>query len=128
MNADLRMSNRQRNEWITAHTEQKDLSVLNSEFEHASPDVIVKWRYEEFGPRVVMGTGFGSSGVALMHYLSTLGLPVQAITLDSGLVFDQTYKLWKTLGRRLRLKGERVTPTLILACQKNRFGENLWQC
>src|SRR5690625_3239819 len=74
MNADLRMSNRQRNEWITAHTEQKDLSVLNSEFEHASPDVILKWSYEEFGTRVVMGTGFGSSGVVLMHYLSELGL------------------------------------------------------
>ena len=121
------MSNRQRNEWITAHTEQKDLSVLNSEFEHASPDVILKWSYEEFGTRVVMGTGFGSSGVVLMHYLSELGLPVQVFTLDTGLLFDQTYKLWKTLERKLRLKVERVSPILTLSGQKNRFGENLWQ-
>src|SRR5690625_5688585 len=103
MNADLRMSNRQRNEWITAHTEQKDLSVLNSEFEHASPDVILRWSYEEFGTRVVMGTGFGSSGVVLIHYLSELGLPVQDFNLDTGLMFDTTYMLWMNVESRILL-------------------------
>src|SRR5690625_5717895 len=72
-------------------------------------------------------TGLRSSGLVLMHYLSELGLPLQVFPLDTGLLFDQTYKLWKTLERKLRLKVERVSPILTLSGQKNRFGENLWQ-
>lgn len=121
------MAIKQRKGLISSPVTREDLIVLNANFEHASPDVLLEWSFEQFGTKAVMGTGFGSSGVVLMHYLSELNIPIQVFTLDTGLLFGETYQLWKTLEKTLNIKVETVSSILTLQGQEARYGEKLWE-
>lgn len=106
---------------------KQDIAVMNENFKNADPGAILEWTYSEFGPKAVLGTGFGPSGVVLMHHLHESDLPVRAFCLDTGLLFDETYTLWKTLERRLNITIEKVSPILTLEGQKSKYGNELWK-
>ncbi|NIQ11090.1 MAG: hypothetical protein GWN61_21700, partial [candidate division Zixibacteria bacterium] len=45
---------------------QEQLDNLNKRFEDAYPDEILAWGFQTFGADMVLGTGFGPSGVFLI--------------------------------------------------------------
>lgn len=104
----------------------EDIAVMNENLKNAGPDDLLNWAFEEFQQKVVLGTGFGPSGVVLMHHIHELGLPIRVFCLDTGLLFGETYELWKTLERRLNIKIEKVSPILTLEGQKSKYGNELW--
>lgn len=118
---------RQKKGYTSSPATKEDLIVLNSKFEHASPQELLEWSFKEFGNTVVMGTGFGPSGVVLMHHLSEFNIPISVFTLDTGLLFEETYELWKKLSRALHIKVEVVSPILTLGGQKAKHGDKLWE-
>src|SRR3990172_3333215 len=82
---------------------------------------------ERFAPRLVMATGFGMEGCVLTDLIGRNKLPVDIFTLDTGLFFEETYTLWKTLERRYDLTIRAVRPELTVGEQAERFGEALWE-
>jgi len=104
----------------------QDIAVINENFKSSDPGALLKWAYREFQQKTALGTGFGPSGVVLMHLLHELNLPVRVFCLDTGLLFGETYELWKTLENRLGLTIEKVSPLLTLEGQKSRYGNELW--
>ena len=82
---------------------------------------------ERFAPRLVMATGFGMEGCVLTDLIGRNKLPVDIFTLDTGLFFEETYTLWKTLERRYDLTIRTVRPELTVGEQAERFGDALWE-
>lgn len=104
-----------------------ELDQLNQQFERADPGDILSWGYETFGKEMVLGTGFGSSGVFLIHQLQSYGIDIPIFYLDTNLLFDSTYKLKERLEALYNINIKRVTPELSLKEQAERFGDELWK-
>lgn len=104
-----------------------ELDQLNQQFEWADPGEILLWGYETFGKDMVLGTGFGSSGVFLIHQLQRYGFDIPIFYLDTNLLFDSTYELKDRLENRYNINITRVTPDLSLKEQSERFGDELWK-
>ncbi|MEX0638981.1 MAG: phosphoadenylyl-sulfate reductase [Balneolaceae bacterium] len=104
----------------------EQLVEINREFEHSSPEEVLQWAWSQFGNGMVLGTGFGPSGVWLIDRLSRMKLPVTVFYLDTQLLFRETYKLRDDLESRYDLSIVRVTPELSVEEQAEQFGDELW--
>jgi phosphoadenosine phosphosulfate reductase len=104
-----------------------DVPALDARLESASPRARLEWVYEAFdGPRVVMGTGFGVSGVVLMHHLEDVRPGATVFYLDTDVLFPETYNLRDRLSARFDLEIVRVHSGLSLDDQAERHGPRLW--
>lgn len=103
------------------------LAELNSLFESADPDRVLKWGYRLFANDMVLGTGFGPSGMFLIHRLQKLGLDVPVFYLDTHLLFDETYELRDRVEERFDIRITRVSTDLSVEEQNEKYGEELWK-
>lgn len=103
------------------------LNRLNQQFEESHPGEILAWGYETFGNEMVLGTGFGSSGVFLIHQLQRYGIDIPVFYLDTNLLFDSTYELKDRIEARYNIDITRIRPELSLKEQAERFGDELWK-
>lgn len=111
----------------TENLSPEELDRLNQRFKDSHPGEILAWGYETFGKEMVLGTGFGSSGVFLIHQLQTYGIDIPIFYLDTNLLFDSTYELKDRIEARYNIDITRVTPELSLKEQAERFGDELWK-
>ena len=70
------------------------LNILNSNFKNTEPSEILKWAVDNFGDKAAMGTGFGSSGLLLLHqiYRNNLEDPKQSNWNQKKCLFNQNRK------------------------------------
>ena len=87
---------------------------------------VLAWAAHQFAPRVGFGTGFGAEGCVLVHLIAEQDLPIDVFTIDTGLLFDETYDLWQRLEIRYGLRIRPVRPALSVAEQTAAFGDELW--
>ncbi|MDI6402021.1 phosphoadenylyl-sulfate reductase [Balneolaceae bacterium ANBcel3] len=106
---------------------EHSLDQLNRDFEKSAPDQILRKGHELFGEKMVLSTGFGASGVVLMHQLSLVTPGATVFFLDTGLLFDETYELIGRIEQRMNVRFERVLPELSLEEQAAEHGEKLWE-
>jgi len=111
----------------TVDVKTDDLPSLNNRFEHQLPDDLLIWAFEQFGNELVLGTGFGPSGVVLIHKITQLNLPVKVFCLDTNLLFDDTYSLWDKIEKRFNITIESVSPILTLEGQATLHEEEMWK-
>ena len=78
-------------------------------------------------PAIRFGTGFGLEGCALVDMIARHRLPVDVFTLDTGLLFAETYALWQRLEKRYGVVIRPVRPALTVAQQAAVLGEKLWE-
>lgn len=104
-----------------------DLTGLNNQFEYQSPDELLLWGAGHFGNTIVLGTGFGPSGVVLIHKISELQIPVKVFCLDTNLLFDETYALWDKIEMIFDIRVESVSPIHTLEGQAKLHKEELWK-
>jgi len=104
-----------------------DLNLLNSRFEARPVEEILIWGSEKFGNKIVLGTGFGTSRMVLIHKIVQLGLDIKVFCLDTNLLFDETYKLWDSIEKRFNITIESVSPILTLEGQAKLHKEELWK-
>lgn len=100
---------------------------LNDQFEVAGPDQVLTWGYHLYGSGMVLGTGFGPSGMFLIYRLHRLGIRIPVFYLDTRLLFDETYELRDRVEERFDISITAVTPDLSLEEQAERYGEELWK-
>ena len=104
-----------------------EIRRLSRRFEGAYPEDILKWSYDRFGDEAVMATGFGPSGIALMHMVTQVHPEACIFYLDTDLLFSETHELKRALGRRLGVRFTRVHSGISLQEQAAHEGENLWR-
>jgi phosphoadenosine phosphosulfate reductase len=76
--------------------------------------------------RVAFATGFGAEGCVLIDLIGRAKLPVEIFTLDTGLLFDETYALWAALEQRYGITIRAVKPALTVDQQAVTEGPALW--
>jgi phosphoadenosine phosphosulfate reductase len=95
--------------------------------EGASPGDILRWAADRYAPRLAFATGFGPEGLVLLDLIARHRLDVDVFTLDTGLLFPETYALWRMLEQRYTLRIRAVRPELDLREQTSLHGEALWE-
>ena len=78
-------------------------------------------------PEIRFSTAFGPEGCVLIDLVARHRLPIDIFTLDTGLLFPETYALWERLQDRYGLTIRPVRPSLTVAEQAARLGDRLWE-
>ncbi|MHC5005064.1 MAG: NADPH-dependent assimilatory sulfite reductase hemoprotein subunit, partial [Planctomycetota bacterium] len=94
-----------------------------------SPAEVIEWALERFGRwRLVVTTGFGMEGCALIDMIARAGGRVQVVAVDTGFLFAGTHDLRRRLAERYpRMDFVVVRPELSPAEQASRHGPELWR-
>jgi phosphoadenylyl-sulfate reductase (thioredoxin) len=93
----------------------------------AAPEEVLTWAADRFAGRIVFATGFGAEGCVLIDLIARLRLPIDLITLDTGLFFDETVALWRRLERRYGVTIRAVRPARTVDEQARIDGPELWR-
>ncbi len=87
---------------------------------------ILKWASTSFSKRVTCATGFGPEGCVLIDLIGRHQLPIDLFTLDTGLLFQETYTLKNQVEHRYGIVIRSIKPKLTVQEQANKLGPNLW--
>lgn len=97
-----------------------------AELEGASAEAILAWTAGA-GGRASFSTGFGVEGCVLVHLIASARLPIDVFTLDTGLLFPETYDLWQRLEQRYGITIQAVRPEQTVEAQAASLGPALWE-
>ncbi len=103
-----------------------DLQDVSQALEGRSPEEILRGAAERF-PKITFATGFGAEGCVLIDLIGRHRLPIDLFTLDTGLLFAETYELWRRLEQRYAVQIRAVRPALNLEEQERDHGARLWE-
>ena len=103
-----------------------DLDAAACALDGASALDVLRWAAAQFAPRLTFATGFGAEGCVLIDLVARHGLPVDLFTLDTGLLFPETYALWRRLEVRYGITIRAVRPAQSIAAQATAHGPALW--
>jgi phosphoadenosine phosphosulfate reductase len=103
------------------------LQALNETFARQPAQDLVAWALASFAPDIALGTGFGPSGIVIMHMVATLRPDTTIFYLDTGALFIRTYQLCHTLETQLGITLTPVRSDMSLEKQAAVYGSALWQ-
>ena len=104
----------------------RELAELGRAMETSSPEETLTWAADRYGSRLTFATGFGVEGCLLIDLIGRHELPIDLFTLDTGLLFSETYELWRRLEDRYTLRIRGVQPEWSVGAQAARHGGRLW--
>ncbi|MCI0343704.1 MAG: phosphoadenylyl-sulfate reductase [Planctomycetales bacterium] len=104
-----------------------EISVAAASLEGRSPAEVLRWAADRFAPRIALATGFGEEGCVIVDLIARERLPIGVFTLDTGLLFPETYDLWRRLEARYGIPIRAVRPALTLEEQAAAHGPALWE-
>jgi phosphoadenylyl-sulfate reductase (thioredoxin) len=105
----------------------EEVIAAASRFEGEKPVEVLSWAARRFPGEVVFATGFGSEGCVLVDVIARAGLPIDLVTLDTGLLFDETYVLWSQLEAKYGIKIRAIRPEQTVVEQARTHGDRLWE-
>lgn len=107
--------------------EEIDIQERERAFQDAYPQDILRWAAQTFEQHLTIVTSFGPTGLVTLHMMSEIAPHTPVLTLDTGLLFPETYALMDEVERLLGLNLIRVRPSLSLEAQAADYGEALWE-
>ncbi len=90
-----------------------------------TPQQILCWALESFGPNLVMTSSFGLNGVALIHMLQEITRDVPIIFIDTGYLFKETLETKRRIEAAYKVKVLTFRPTLSVEAQIRQYGPDL---
>ncbi len=102
-----------------------DLRQISQALEGRAPEEILRTAADRF-PRIAFATGFGAEGCVLIDLIGRHRLPIDVFTLDTGLLFPETYELWRRLEQRYGIHIRAARPSLTVEEQERKYGARLW--
>lgn len=107
--------------------ETDTIAALQHEFEDAYPQEILRWAVQTYGDSLAVVTSFQPTGIVTLHMLKEITDNIQVLTLDTGLLFPETYRLIEAIEQRLDIQVQRIKPQLTLPQQAKQEGSLLWE-
>jgi len=104
-----------------------NLPQISRRFEKFSTADILRWGVTTFDNDLAMASGFGVSGIVMMHIASQLPKKPTIFYLQTDLHFSETMELRNKLAARLGLEFVEVRTDMSLAKQTSRHGAELWR-
>jgi len=105
----------------------EEIKAAAAELETASAAEILRWAADRFAARLTFATSLGVEDCVVTDLIARGGLPVQLFTLDTGLLFPESYALWKQIEERYGIAIQPVKPEFSVAEQAEREGDALWE-
>ncbi|HTR54714.1 MAG TPA: phosphoadenylyl-sulfate reductase [Kofleriaceae bacterium] len=102
------------------------IAAASRALQEVQPLAVLRWATANVG-RVAFATGFGAEGCVLIDLIARDRLPIDLFTLDTGLLFPETYELWQQLEARYRIAIRAVRPAQTVEQQAAEHGPELWQ-
>jgi phosphoadenosine phosphosulfate reductase len=102
------------------------LAAVNQRFERAAPQTILRWAVDTYGDQLALVTSFQPSGLVMLHMLLDIAPQIRVLSLDTGLLFPETYGLIETWERQFKLNVTRVRPSSA-ALRDGVHGPALWE-
>jgi phosphoadenylyl-sulfate reductase (thioredoxin) len=90
------------------------------------PEVILRAAAERWPGRLGFGTGFGAEGCVLIDAAARHHIEVDIFTLDTGVLFPETYDLWRRLEAKYGIRIRSVRPARTIQQQEQDEGPELW--
>lgn len=103
-----------------------DVPGAATALEHASAVEILRWAAKRIG-KLTFATGFGAEGCAVIDLIARERLAIDLFTLDTGVLFPETYELWRTLEQHYGITIRAVKPELTIPAQALVHGPRLWE-
>jgi phosphoadenosine phosphosulfate reductase len=103
-----------------------EVRALAEEFESAPLSEILGWAWERFGQRAAIGTSFQGSGLVMIHQALKAGLGFPIFSLDTQLLFKETYELQERLEGFFGVKIESLVAEQTPEQQAAEYGQELW--
>ncbi len=111
----------------TTPLDSSSLAEPAAQAEDWSAERILRWGAETFAPRIALATGFGAEGCILIDLVARNRLAIDLFTLDTGLLFPETYELWRALESRYGVTIAAVRPEQTVDEQAAAHGDRLWE-
>lgn len=89
-------------------------------------EAIIRAAAEEFPGRLTFATGLGVEGCVLIDMIGRNRLPVDIFVLDTGVLFPETYDLWKRLESACGVTIRAVRSGQTIEQQAAEHGPELW--
>ncbi len=102
-----------------------DIAVAARDLEGATALDILRWASTQL-PRITFATGFGAEGCVIIDLIGRHQLPIDIFTLDTGVLFPETYALWRQLEAQYGITILGVTPEQTVEQQAAAHGDALW--
>jgi phosphoadenylyl-sulfate reductase (thioredoxin) len=103
-----------------------DIPAAAQELDTASAVEILRWA-SAYVPRLTFATGFGAEGCVIIDLIARERLPIDLFTLDTGVLFPETYDLWKRLEDKYGVEIRAVRPGQSIPEQALLHGPVLWE-
>lgn len=94
--------------------------------EGAHPGDVLAWAAQQYAGRITLATSFGVEDCVLISMAAERKLQLEYFTLDTQVLFPETYDLWKRIEQRYGVKVRQVLPQQTLAEQAATHGDALW--
>ncbi len=102
-----------------------DVSRAARALEGSSASEILRWASAQV-PRLTFATGFGAEGCVILDLIARENLPIDLFTLDTGVLFPETYELWRRLEAHYGFTIRGVRPEQSIDTQALTDGPALW--
>src|SRR5438128_954714 len=99
-----------------------DLHAVSEWLESATPQDILRWSVETYGPGLTMATAFGAEGCVLMAMLAEIDPSVHIFNLDTGYQFPETLETRDRIREKYGIDVEMVRPVETVEEMEARFG------
>jgi len=93
----------------------------------ASPQAVLRWAVNTFGPRLTMATAFGAEGCCLIHMLAEIEPNLRIFNLDTGYQFEETLALRERIKARYGVEVELVRPEMTVEEYEAEHGGPLYR-
>ncbi len=113
---------------LQPHEIQPDeVRSLNAEFVDAPLSEVLRWAWDRFGTRAAVGTSFQGAGLVMLHHAVEAGFRFPVFTLDTQLLFPETYELKQKLEQFFGIEIEALVPEQSPEAQAAELGPELWK-
>jgi phosphoadenosine phosphosulfate reductase len=100
--------------------------ALAPNLEHMGAEELLGYMVERFHPRLYVACSFQKESTVVMDMILRIEPGARFFTLDTGLLFPETYETWRRLEQRYGVKVD-VYQGISLARQREVHGDRLWE-
>ncbi|MEM7810678.1 MAG: phosphoadenylyl-sulfate reductase [Planctomycetota bacterium] len=101
---------------------QADLADLNAKFEDSTPQELIRWAADTFGSRLAALSSMQRAGCTVCHMISTLGLDVPVLFVDTGVLFPETLETRDRIIAEYGVTVETLSPEKTMQEQTSELG------
>ncbi|MBI4168802.1 MAG: phosphoadenylyl-sulfate reductase [Acidobacteria bacterium] len=106
--------------------DRTELQRLSQEFEHGTPQQVLRWGIEQFRGGITLACSFGAEDVALVDMIARIDPSVPVFYLDTEYLFPETFEVRDRIAARYGIRPVAVRPLLSVEEQAALHGADLF--